>query len=74
MSNNLIKNFIEGFSIEVVPNSAAKVESFAQILPKGTRVYIAHLSEKEDIKTMVATAKKINEEGFKVMPHFPAKD
>tara|TARA_B100000902_G_scaffold100779_1_gene103154 strand:+ start:1306 stop:2166 length:861 start_codon:yes stop_codon:yes gene_type:complete len=73
MSNNLIKNFIEGFSIEVVPNSAAKVESFAQILPKGTRVYIAHLSEKEDIKTMVATAKKINEEGFKVMPHFPAR-
>tara|TARA_B100000900_G_scaffold282078_1_gene241382 strand:- start:7567 stop:8427 length:861 start_codon:yes stop_codon:yes gene_type:complete len=73
MSNSLIKNFIEGFSIEVVPNSAAKVESFAQILPKGTRVYIAHLSEKEDIKTMVATAKKINEEGFKVMPHFPAR-
>lgn len=73
MSNTLIKNFIEGFSIEVVPNSAAKVESFAQILPKGTRVYIAHLSEKEDIKTMVATAKKINEEGFKVMPHFPAR-
>ena len=73
MSNSLIKNFIEGFSKEVVPNSAAKVESFAQILPKGTRVYIAHLSEKEDIKTMVATAKKINEEGFKVMPHFPAR-
>ena len=44
MTDALVKNFIEGFSIEVVPNSAAKVESFAEILPNGTRVYIAHLS------------------------------
>ena len=73
MTDALVKNFIEGFSIEVVPNSAAKVESFAEILPNGTRVYIAHLSEKEDIKTMVATAKRINEEGFSVMPHIPAR-
>ena len=73
MTDTLVKNFIEGFSIEVVPNSAAKVESFAEILPSGTRVYIAHLSEKEDIKTMVATAKRINEEGFSVMPHIPAR-
>ena len=73
MTDALVKNFIEGFSIEVVPNSAAKVESFAEILPSGTRVYIAHLSEKEDIKTMVATAKRINEEGFSVMPHIPAR-
>ena len=73
MTDALVKNFIEGFSIEVVPNSAAKVESFAEILPNGTRVYIAHLSEKEDIKTMVATAKRINEEGFSVMPLIPAR-
>ena len=73
MTNSNFKNFISGYSIEVVPNSAAKVESFAEILPKNTRVYIAHLSEKEDIKTMVATAKRINEEGFSVMPHITAR-
>ena len=73
MTNSNLKNFISGYSIEVVPNSAAKVESFAEILPKNTRVYIAHLSEKEDIKTMVATAKRLNEEGFSVMPHIPAR-
>ena len=71
MTNSNLKNFISGYSIEVVPNSAAKVESFAEILPKNTRVYIAHLSEKEDLKTMVA--KRINEEGFSVMPHIPAR-
>ena len=42
MSTNF-KDFISGYSIEVVPNSAAKIESFKEILPIKTRVYIAHL-------------------------------
>ena len=71
MSTNF-KDFISGYSIEVVPNSAAKIESFKEILPTNTRVYIAHL-EAESIATMVATAKRINEEGFTVMPHIPAR-
>ena len=71
MSTNF-KDFISGYSIEVVPNSAAKIESFKEILPINTRVYIAHL-ETESIATMVATAKRINEEGFTVMPHIPAR-
>ena len=47
MSTNF-KDFISGYSIEVVPNSAAKIESFKEILPINTRVYIAHL-ETENI-------------------------
>ena len=71
-SNTEFKDFISGYSIEVVPNSAAKIESFADILPTSTRVYIAHL-ENENIETMVATAKRIHQEGFPVMPHIPAR-
>ena len=71
MSTNF-KDFISGYSIEVVPNSAAKIESFKEILPINTRVYIAHL-ETENIATMIATAKRINEEGFTAMPHIPAR-
>ena len=71
MSTNF-KEFISGYSIEVVPNSAAKIESFKEILPTNTRVYIAHL-ETESIATMVSTAKRIHEEGFTVMPHIPAR-
>ena len=66
------KDFISGYSIEVVPNSAAKIESFKDILPKDTRVYIAHL-EKEDITKMVSTAKRLHDEGYTVMPHIPAR-
>jgi methylenetetrahydrofolate reductase (NADPH) len=66
------KDFISGYSIEVLPRSAAKIDSFRDVLPKNTRVYIAHL-ETEDISAMVATAKRIHDEGFAVMPHIPAR-
>ena len=66
------KDFISGYSIEVIPRSAAKIESFSEVLPKNTRVYIAHI-QNEDIISMVATAKRITDEGFTVMPHIPAR-
>ncbi len=64
--------FIQGFSIEVMPRTAEKIESFAAILPAGTRVYVAHI-EGTPIEDMVATARRIAAEGFPVMPHFPAR-
>ncbi len=64
--------FLQGYSIEVMPRTATKVEDFRDILPAGTRVYIAHI-EGTPIEEMVETAKRINAEGFDVMPHFPAR-
>ncbi|MGF1445558.1 MAG: methylenetetrahydrofolate reductase [Pikeienuella sp.] len=68
----LVAGFLRGFSIEVMPRTAAKIERFADILPTGTRVYIAHI-EGTPIEEMVATAARIAGEGFPVMPHFPAR-
>lgn len=67
-----VETFLKGYSIEVMPRTAEKVEDFRAILPKGTRVYIAHI-EGTPIEEMVATARRINGEGFDVMPHFPAR-
>ena len=67
-----LKEFLTDFSIEVMPRTAAKIESFEEILPKNTRVYIAHI-EGVPIKEMVQTAKRVSSEGFNVMPHFPAR-
>ena len=64
--------FLNGYSIEVMPRTAEKVEDFRAILPKGTRVYIAHI-DGTPIEEMAATAKRIGAEGFDVMPHFPAR-
>ena len=67
-----VEAFLTGFSMEVMPRTAEKVEDFRAILPKGTRVYIAHI-EGTPIADMVATAKRLAGEGFDVMPHFPAR-
>lgn len=72
MSGPEISDFLKGFSIEVMPRTASKVDDFRAILPKGTRVYVAHI-EGTPIEDMVATARRINTQGFDVMPHFPAR-
>ena len=70
--SDYLKEFLIDFSIEVMPRTAAKIESFEEILPKNTRVYIAHI-EGVPIEEMVQTAKRVSREGFNVMPHFPAR-
>ncbi|MEZ5779465.1 MAG: methylenetetrahydrofolate reductase [Paracoccaceae bacterium] len=67
-----VEAFLNGYSIEVMPRTAEKVEDFRALLPKGTRVYVAHI-EGTPIEEMVATAKRLHADGFPVMPHFPAR-
>ena len=67
-----VEGFLNGYSIEVMPRTAEKITSFRDLLPIGTRVYIAHI-EGTPIEDMVATAKRISSEGYAVMPHFPAR-
>ena len=43
MSIEVIKNFLDGFSIEVTPRAAAKIDNFADLIPEGTLIYIAHI-------------------------------
>ncbi len=67
-----VRAFLKDCSIEVMPRTAAKVEDFKSILSPETRVYIAHI-EGTPIEEMVATAKRLSNDGFAVMPHFPAR-
>ncbi len=71
-ANADVEAFLAGYSIEVMPRTAEKVEDFRALLPKGTRVYIAHI-EGTPIEDMVATASRLNNDGYEVMPHFPAR-
>lgn len=71
-AGSAISPLLEGFSIEVMPRTAVKVDDFKALLPAGTRVYIAHI-EGTPIEDMVATAKRLAEDGFPVMPHFPGR-
>ncbi|CRK74177.1 hypothetical protein NIG5292_00203 [Nereida ignava] len=70
--NPVLESFLQDFSIEVMPRTAEKIEDFRALLPQKTRVYIAHI-EGTPIEDMVATAARLNGQGFDVMPHFPAR-
>jgi methylenetetrahydrofolate reductase (NADPH) len=67
-----VEAFLKDYSIEVMPRTAEKVEDFRDLLPAGTRVYVAHI-EGTLIDDMVATAKRLAADGYNVMPHFPAR-
>ncbi len=67
-----LTGFLNGFSIEVMPRTAAKIADFTALLPQGTRVYIAHI-DGTPIDEMVSTAARLRAEGFEPMPHFPAR-
>jgi hypothetical protein len=58
-----VEAFLKGYSIEVMPRTAEKIEDFRALLPAGTRVYIAHI-DGTPIEDMVATAKRIGAEGL----------
>lgn len=71
-TNPAMEAFLADFSIEVMPRTAAKIADFRQLLPAGSRVYIAHI-EGTTIDEMVATAARLRHEGFEPMPHVPAR-
>ena len=68
----ILTGFVQGFSLEVMPRTAEKISDFREILPHGTRIYIAHI-EGTAVEQMVAAARRIAGEGFPVMPHFTAR-
>ena len=70
--NPEVETLLKGFSIEVMPRTVEKIADLRDLLPRGTRVYVAHI-EGTTIQEMVATAKRVAAEGFDVMPHFPAR-
>ncbi|MCB1389801.1 MAG: methylenetetrahydrofolate reductase, partial [Rhodobacteraceae bacterium] len=70
--SDALAGLLEGTSIEVMPRTAAKIDSFAAILPAGTRVYVAHI-EGTPIDEMVATVRRLTDEGLVAMPHVPGR-
>ena len=64
--------FLRGFSLEVMPRTAARVADFRALLPAGTRVYVAHI-DGTDVAEIAATCRRLTDEGFAAMPHVPAR-
>jgi len=68
-----VVNLGQGFSIETTPKQAQKVDSFAAVLPRGSRVFIAFIPG-EQPAAIVALAERLVNEGMTPVPHMPARN
>ena len=67
-----IKNLLKSYSIETTPNVYNKYGSFSELVPLKNSIYVTYLPD-EDAKRVIETSKKLNEEGYDVIPHLPAR-
>jgi len=69
---NIVKKFLNSYSIETTPNIHAKYGGFSNFLNKSHDIYITYLPD-ENSKNVISTAKKLKDEGYEVIPHLPAR-
>jgi methylenetetrahydrofolate reductase (NADPH) len=67
-----IQGLVADFSIEITPATATRHAALADLLPVGTRVYVAFVPG-EDHRSVAATAVRVRREGLVPVPHFPAR-
>jgi len=67
-----ILDFVDGFTVETTPGSAAKIPDYRELLRPGTTVSVTFLPG-SDFADTIATAKRLKAEGFKPAPHFAAR-
>ena len=60
-------------SFETTPKQATKISSFSALLPEATRVFIAFIPG-ETTSNIVATARRLVDEGMVPVPHLPARN
>ena len=69
---NIVKKFLNSYSIETTPNVYSKYGGFTDFLDKNHDIYITYLPD-ENSKNVINTAKKLKDEGYEVIPHLPAR-
>ncbi len=67
-----IQTAVRGWSIEVTPAGATKIENFAACLSPGTTVNVTFLPGSDPMET-VAVAKRLHNEGMNAVPHLAAR-
>ena len=67
-----IQTAARGWSIEVTPAGATKIDSFAAYLSPGTTVNVTFLPGSDPMET-VAVAKRLHNEGMNAVPHLAAR-
>jgi len=68
-----ISSLLNGFSTEVTPASASKIDNFQEHLSPGTSINVTFLAG-SNLRDTVQVCKRLNEEGFNPVPHIVARN
>jgi methylenetetrahydrofolate reductase (NADPH) len=68
MNKASVQNLVRNYSIETTVPQAARVEKFSDVVPAGTRLYIAHIPGTNPVET-AALAARLRKEGMEPVPH-----
>jgi methylenetetrahydrofolate reductase (NADPH) len=67
-----VQALVKGYSIETTVRESQRVERYADIVPQGTKLYIAHVPGTSADDT-VALAGRLRREGMEPVPHIVAR-
>jgi methylenetetrahydrofolate reductase (NADPH) len=68
MDKRVVQELVKGYSIETTVQQSQRIESFADMLPAGTQLYIAHVPG-TDFADTVTLAARLRREGMEPVPH-----
>src|SRR3990167_4992419 len=68
MNKSAVQDFVRNYSIETTVPQAGRVERFPDLVPAGTRIFIAHIPG-TDVKDTVTLAARLRAEGMEPVPH-----
>jgi methylenetetrahydrofolate reductase (NADPH) len=68
MNKSSVQNLVRNYSIETTVPQAERVEKFSDVVPAGTRLYIAHIPGTNP-KDTAALAARLRKEGMEPVPH-----
>jgi len=72
MNKQQIQDFARSYSIETTVREAKRVERFADVVPAGKWIYIAHIPG-TDLQETVDLATRLRKEGMEPVPHIVAR-
>jgi len=67
-----IVEFLDGFTIETTPGTAAKIESYRTLLAEGTTVNVTFLTG-SDFADTIKVVRRLKNEGMRPVPHIAAR-
>lgn len=67
-----VAKLVSGYSIEVLPRAADDIDTLVEVIPGGTRVYVAQ-TEGVTHGAVATAARRFRDKGYVVMPHIPAR-